>query len=77
MRALIVLVVLLAGCRSPFGCDEKTRVVEVEYSGPFTKSQQAILDRYRDQGWECASDGAIRDAFGRTIGTRYACTICD
>lgn len=62
----LVAVLLLTGCSSIFGsdCEEETRVVEV--GGPFAETGQRTLERYRESGWDCRSDG----------GDRYVCTGC-
>lgn len=77
MRVLVLaLAIALGGC-----CTERTATVEIEYEpfGPGTQDEFGLLDleMRRNNGWACASDGAIRNAFGATIGERWVCTKCE
>ena len=76
MRVLVLLAtLLLAGC-----CSEQTRVVEIEYEpfGPGTEDFDIVLlDSYRDTGWDCFTDGSLRDGSGAVIGERWVCTKCE
>lgn len=69
------LAVPVSGCS--LLCSQERQVVETEFGSIFYDLQRARLDTYRRQGFDCRSDGSIRDAFGRSIGTRYVCTKCD
>lgn len=76
LAAIGVLVAgLLGGCGSVTGCTEDRRTVEVSY-GAWYDADQAKLRLLADKGWDCHYEGAIRDAWGRPIGGRYACTAC-
>lgn len=75
-----VLALGLGGC-GILGCDEQVEVVELDYDwmgtgGPAPLDQYA-LDLYRDSGYACHNDGAIRNAAGTPIGDRWVCTRCD
>src|SRR5690606_35687228 len=72
----LLLPLALFGCGILDPCDEEERVVEVEY-GDLYELTKLALDNYRKAGWDCRSDGTIRDGFGRAIGTRYVCTRCE
>jgi len=74
----VLLALLLSACSDIFGgCKEDGAVVELVY-GSITYDLNAIfLENYRKRGWDCRSDGAIRNAFGQEIGTRYVCRGCD
>lgn len=69
----IAMAVSLAGC-NPFApkCKEHRVVVEEVFADPSPLDS----DFYRKLGYTCASDGAIRNAFGARIGYRYVCTVC-
>lgn len=76
MRRLVMMAVLvMAGCSNPF-CSEDRRVVEVTRDPILRGLEQHQLDTYRRQGYDCRSDGSVRDGFGRSVGTRYVCTKC-
>lgn len=65
-----------SGCGSLTApCVEETQVVEV-MNGLTYDFGIALLEGYRSSGWICRSDGAIRNAFGGAVGTRYVCTRC-
>ena len=74
MRPIILACALLASACSNDDCMDDRRVVEV--SGGTSGLGEVLLQQYRNDGYDCRSEGSIRDAFGRTIGTRYVCTKC-
>lgn len=77
--ALTAVAAITAGasCKLPFGCDERSRVYEITYGGPFEATERSQLERAIENGWDCVRDGSIRDARGNVIGERHICTICD
>jgi len=74
VRPIILACTLLAGACSNDDCMDDRRVVEV--SGGTRELSEALLQLYRNEGYNCRSEGSIRDAFGRVIGTRYVCAKC-
>jgi hypothetical protein len=75
-KACVGLLLLCAcGITGP-DCTEKRQVVEVMHDWTQEASER-ILAIYVDDGWDCRTDGAIRDASGATIGTRWVCSRCD
>lgn len=73
---VILSTLILGGCDSIFGCDEKVEIQEVSY-GIWYEFDLGMLERMRETGWDCRSDGAIRNGAGDEIGQRYRCTKCD
>jgi len=73
--AVIAASLVAIGC-NPFApkCRETRVTVEEVPGDPF----YGILDTayYERIGYTCRSDGAIRNALGVQIGTRYVCTKC-
>lgn len=74
--AVLGLAVLCNACGVFGGCELQTQTLELVYSDTFYDIRLKLLNDYRADGWSCKDDGAIRDGFGRTIGTRYVCTKC-
>lgn len=69
----VVGILFLAGCGTA-PCDRL--VIELVYDDPFYDFNARSLETAERNGWDCASVGAIRDGFGRSIGTRYECRKC-
>ena len=73
----LILLSIAPACGLTDPCQEQTRVVEVQW-GSITESMDRLrLSQLRDAGWDCRSDGSIRNAFGNTVGRRYVCTTCE
>ncbi len=76
MAPLTLGIVLLGvGC-NPFApkCQTDRVVVEDVPGAAFPSTLSRSF--YEGLGYECANDGAIRNALGVQIGTRYVCTKC-
>jgi hypothetical protein len=71
-----VVVLMGTGCGAITGCKEDRQVVEVDFGSTFFEIQQRIVDSWRARGYNCEGE-SVRNAFGRTIGTKYTCTKCD
>jgi hypothetical protein len=69
----LLLVLLLVACKDQGPCD--TEIVELVPGEPFFDIRLGLLERYEELGYECDSE-SIRDAQGRSIGTKYTCTKC-
>jgi hypothetical protein len=73
---LVAGAVLVTGCGAITGCKEDTQTVDVEWGSAFYDAQLSILRAWEGRGYDCRGS-AIRNAFGRQIGTTYTCTKCD
>ena len=68
--------IMLVGCNGGiFGCNEEVQKVTVLWDSGLEDWQRSVLAGYRDSGWQCQGE-AIRNAWGRGIGTEYTCTRC-
>lgn len=77
MRGVLMCSVLfLTGCGAITGCKEDTQTVDVEFGSAFYDAQLSILRAWEGRGYDCRGT-AIRNAFGRQIGTTYTCSKCD
>lgn len=78
MRNMLLagLAMPLMGCEAITGCKDDEAVVEVEFSSWVSEIQRSLLKTYQERGYTCRNDGAIRNAFGAAIGTRYVCKKC-
>lgn len=80
--ALVSLALLLlapSGCSNPFGCDDRTQVIDIEYDayGPGTEDLNTLALKWAlEGGWTC-EESPLRNGAGEVIGERHVCTICD
>lgn len=77
----LILAILVSGCDSIVGCNEKPRTYEYDFSGSaeFVAAKRDLIMSYvaesERQGFDCSS-APLRNAAGASIGTRYTCTKC-
>ena len=76
MRWLVLLV--LMGCSSTTEpkCTERSMTQDVIFASPLVEVQRGIINLRRMEGWKCNGE-TLYNAFGKSFGTRYTCTICD
>ena len=77
MRYLLLLVLAsLVSCGIFSPCREQTDTIELVWDDPFYEVRADILADRRAAGWDCTETEGIRNAFGKSIGTRYHCRMC-
>lgn len=70
---LALAALTLSACDLLTGCDEETRLVEVELGDELDELR---LELTRDAGFTCTRGEEIRSGDGSVIGHRYTCTRC-
>lgn len=73
---LPLLIPLLAGCGILSPCEERAAIHEVVFGHIAEDFQRDAVQIARNDGWVCVAE-PLRNAFGRQIGQRYSCSICE
>lgn len=64
-----------SGC-GILGCEQETRVIEIRWGSITEDLDRLALELAEDDGLDCRSDGALRNASGAEIGERWVCEKC-
>jgi len=65
----------LVACKSIFGCDKKTQVVEADFASPTYDGSLQMVEGLKRQGYTCPFE-SILNGSGAAIGTKYTCAKC-